>query len=73
MRAMKDLVSDSVTFELVRDFRPDVVRAFLQLGKKAHSESAHSHLVLDPGYLLENAQRFTHLDKHAFWLAWDGD
>ena len=70
---MKDLVLDTVTFELVRDFRPEVVRAVLQLGKKAHSESAHSHLALDPGYLLDNAERYTHKDRHAFWLAWDGD
>ena len=69
---MKDLVAE--TFELVRDFRPEVVRAVLQLGKKAHEESAHRHLALDPGYLLDNAQRYTHLDRHAFWLAWqDGE
>ena len=68
---MKDLVAETVTFELVRDFRPEVVRAVLQLGKKAHEESAHRHLALDPGYLLDNAERYTHLDKHVFWLAWE--
>ena len=70
---MKDLVAEAVTFELVRDFRPAVVRAVLKLGKLAHEESAHSHLALDPGFLLDNAERYTHLPRHGFWLAWDGD
>ena len=68
---MKDLVANTVTFELVQDFRPEVVRAVLQLGKKAHSESAHRHLALDLGHLLDNAERYTHLKDHAFWLAWE--
>jgi GNAT superfamily N-acetyltransferase len=63
----------TVSFEFVRDFRPAVVRAVLKLGKPAHEESAHSHLALDPGFLLDNAELFTHLDNHCFWLAWEGD
>ena len=63
----------TVSFEFVRDFRPAVVRAVLKLGKPAHEESAHSHLALDPGFLLDNAELFTHLANHCFWLAWEGD
>ena len=63
----------TVSFEFVRDFRPAVVRAVLKLGKPAHEESAHSHLALDPGFLLDNAELFTRFENHCFWLAWEGD
>ncbi len=62
-----------VIFELVQDFRTEVAKAVLELGKKAHGESAHRHLKLDLGYLLDNAEKYTHADGHAFWLAWEGN
>jgi len=65
--------SGDCLIELVQDFSPAVARAVLDLGQKAHEESAHSHLALDAVFLLENAECYTHLENHAFWLAWDGD
>ena len=62
-----------VIFELVQDFRTEVAKAVLELGKKAHGESAHRHLKLDLGYLLDNAEKYTHADGHAFCFSWEGN
>ena len=62
-----------VEFELVREFRPEIIHAVIELGKMAHAESAHSHLELDLDYLVYNAEQYTHEDNHAFWMAWEGD
>lgn len=64
---------DVISFELVEKFRDDVARAVVKLARMAHSESGHRHLNLDLDLLLKNASHYTRADRHAFWLAWEGD
>ena len=70
---MRDLVTESVTFEFVRDFRPAVARAFVDLGTAAHKESAHSHMTMDIGYGLHNLHDFVKGRLSGVWIAWEGE
>ena len=62
-----------VEFELVKDFREEAAKAFIELGLVAHEESAHSHMTMDVAYGLENLRYFVEDPLHAVWIAWEGE